>query len=164
MQREMAAFSSAQSVGPSAFQYCLWLLVLAVVVKGSLISSSEVQLCQRNSDSFDPLYSTGEACSKKFIVALAIRNGQVRPRPQKHSCVHFITTYYSHNFKYSSLQGDTNKIYADIKFVNNRTTSPVNKEQLKKPFRITVTKSDVHIHYPVRYISVSAAGMHAQPL
>lgn len=44
----------------------------------SLISSSEIQLCQRRTSSFDPVLSTGEACNKKFLVALAVRNGQVR--------------------------------------------------------------------------------------
>uniref|UniRef100_A0A1X7UMY0 Generative cell specific-1/HAP2 domain-containing protein n=1 Tax=Amphimedon queenslandica TaxID=400682 RepID=A0A1X7UMY0_AMPQE len=95
-------------------------------VSASLVSSSEIQFCQRQSASYDPILSNGEACSKKFLVALAVRNGQ----------------------------GESGSIYADIKHVNNRTRSgsTLKREQLRKPIRITVTKSDVLIRYPLRYI------------
>ena len=54
------------------------------------------------------------------------------------------------------IQGESGSIYADIKHVNNRTTSrnALKREQLRKPIRITVTKSDVLIRYPLRYIDV----------
>ena len=61
--------------------FLLGLLTLFVSSKfscASLISSSEVQLCQRNSQSFDPVFDRGDACQKKFLIALAVRNGQVR--------------------------------------------------------------------------------------
>lgn len=55
------------------------------------------------------------------------------------------------------LKGNTGSIYADIRYVNNKTAagSILKREQLRKPFRISVTKSDVYIHYPVRYLFVS---------
>lgn len=55
----------------------------------------------------------------------------------------------------SFLQGESEALYANIKFVDNRTGLMNRKEQLKKPFKITVTKSDVLIHYPLRYYAVS---------
>ena len=44
---------------------------------GSLIASSEVQMCARSSASYEPMFGTGKPCSKKFVVSLAVRNGQV---------------------------------------------------------------------------------------
>lgn len=55
-------------------------------VTGSLISSSEVQICQRTTASFDPVLDTGESCSKKFLVALAVRSGQVSHLKIKATC------------------------------------------------------------------------------
>ena len=39
--------------------------------------------------------------------------------------------------------------------MDNKTGPVAKKEQLKKPFRISVSKSDVHVHYPVKYLFVS---------
>jgi hypothetical protein len=102
-------------------------LQFSAIEASSLISSSELQLCRRTgAANFDPFTADGrETCQKKFVVALSVRNGQ----------------------------GNTGSIYADIEYVTNRTVQRVErKEQLKKPFRVTATKSDVHINYPLRYI------------
>ena len=63
-----------------------------------------------------------------------------------HICVHVMHTCIR--------KGETGSIYADVKHVENKTGRGV-KDQLKKPFRITVTKSEVDIHYPLRYEAVS---------
>ena len=66
----------------------LWSLVRAVIlclavfscispVRGSLIASSEVQMCSRSSPQTEPIHASGEHCSKKFVVSLAVRNGKV---------------------------------------------------------------------------------------
>ena len=34
-------------------------------------------MCARSSASFEPMFATGKPCSKKFVVSLAVRNGQV---------------------------------------------------------------------------------------
>lgn len=47
------------------------------VTSGSLIASSEVQMCSRNSREVEPIHASGEHCSKKFVISLAVRNGQV---------------------------------------------------------------------------------------
>lgn len=47
-------------------------------VGASLIASSEVKYCTRTSLSSEPKYKDGEACEKKFVVTLAIRNGKVK--------------------------------------------------------------------------------------
>ena len=52
-------------------------------------------------------------------------------------------------------KGASGSIHANIEYVDNKTSGPTTKEQLKKPFRITVTKSEVDIHYPLRYEAVS---------
>ena len=52
------------------------------------------------------------------------------------------------------MQGETNQIVANIRYVENETTTTVRKEQLKKPFRIVVTKSEVDINYPLVYLGV----------
>ena len=44
---------------------------------GSLIASSEVQMCSRDSPQTEPILSSGEHCRKKFVVSLAVRNGKV---------------------------------------------------------------------------------------
>ena len=44
---------------------------------GSLIASSEVQMCSRDSPQTEPILASGEHCSKKFVVSLAVRNGKV---------------------------------------------------------------------------------------
>ena len=55
-----------------------------------------------------------------------------------------------------SFQGETDQIVANIRYVENETQTTLRKEQLKKPFRIVVTKSDVYIHYPLVYLGVSS--------
>ena len=45
-------------------------------------------------------------------------------------------------------------MYANVKQVANNTGEFSRKEQLRKPFRISVTKSDVHVNYPLRYLGV----------
>ena len=55
----------------------------------------------------------------------------------------------------SMLQGETDQIIANIRYVENETTTKLRKEELRKPFRIVVTKSDVYIHYPLVYLGVS---------
>lgn len=48
------------------------------VGNGSLIASSEVQMCSRDSPpQAEPILSSGEHCRKKFVVSLAVRNGKV---------------------------------------------------------------------------------------
>ena len=47
------------------------------VINGSLIASSEVQMCSRDSPQAEPIHASGEHCSKKFVVSLAVRNGKV---------------------------------------------------------------------------------------
>ena len=47
------------------------------VGNGSLIASSEVQMCSRDSPQIEPILSSGEHCRKKFVVSLAVRNGKV---------------------------------------------------------------------------------------
>ena len=44
---------------------------------GSLIASSEVQMCSRDSSQTEPILSSGKHCRKKFVVSLAVRNGKV---------------------------------------------------------------------------------------
>lgn len=53
------------------------------------------------------------------------------------------------------MQGETDQIVANIRYVENETATTLRKEQLRKPFRIVVTKSDVFIHYPLVYLGVS---------
>ena len=65
-----------------------------------------------------------------------------------HAYIHTCTCIYLN-------KGDTGSIYADINYVENKTGRSTTKEQLKKPFRITVTKSEVDIHYPLKYEAVS---------
>lgn len=43
----------------------------------SLISSSEIKYCTRTSSKFEPMLTNGQHCEKKFLVTLAVRNGQV---------------------------------------------------------------------------------------
>lgn len=45
-------------------------------------------------------------------------------------------------------------MYANVRHVANNTGEFSKKEQLRKPFRIIVTKSDIHINYPLRYLGV----------
>ena len=55
----------------------LFLLVVScIVVQGSLIASSKVQICRRSTS--EPLSRAGDYCDKKFVVALSVRNGQVK--------------------------------------------------------------------------------------
>ena len=56
---------------------CLIVCYLNHVANGSLIASSEVQMCSRDSPNVEPIHASGEHCSKKFVVSLAVRNGQV---------------------------------------------------------------------------------------
>ena len=51
-----------------------WWIIMA---SGSLIASSEVQMCSRDSPQAEPIHASGEHCSKKFVVSLAVRNGKV---------------------------------------------------------------------------------------
>lgn len=55
----------------------LLIVICSKIATSSVISSSEVQMCQRTTSTFDPILSTGNACHKKMLVALAVRNGQV---------------------------------------------------------------------------------------
>ena len=56
----------------------LFLLLVASfnVVRTSLLASSKVQICKKLTS--EPLSRTGDFCDKKFVVALSVRNGQVR--------------------------------------------------------------------------------------
>lgn len=54
-----------------------------------------------------------------------------------------------------TMQGESNQIIANIRYVENETAAKLRKEELRKPFRIIVTKSDVYIHYPLVYLGVS---------
>ena len=62
------------------FIACLMIYCCITAVNGSLIASSEVQMCSRDSSNIEPIHATGERCSKKFVVSLAVRNGQVSPQ------------------------------------------------------------------------------------
>ena len=58
---------------------CIILLLLLLHgVSASLISSSEIQLCTRKKSSFEPMLKNGQPCEKKFLISLAVRNGQVQ--------------------------------------------------------------------------------------
>jgi hypothetical protein len=53
------------------------LIYWVAVGNGSLIASSEVQMCSRDSPGTEPILGSGEHCRKKFVVSLAVRNGKV---------------------------------------------------------------------------------------
>ena len=61
----------------------LWWTGLVIILlqcnlsSASLIASSEIQMCQRTSAAFEPMFGTGEACKKKFVVSMAFKSGQV---------------------------------------------------------------------------------------
>jgi len=57
------------------------------------------------------------------------------------------------------LQKESGAIYANIKFVEKKPGHAQGREQLAKPFRISVTKSDVHVVYPLKYLHVSELGI-----
>lgn len=44
---------------------------------GTLISSSEVQMCGRTSGASEPIFKGGNKCKKKFFVTVTVRSGQV---------------------------------------------------------------------------------------
>ena len=73
-------FHGAALIISGVMQRISWFLFLYFAIRGesSLISSSEIQYCRRSTQSFDPVLDTGDACDKKFIVSLAIRNGKVK--------------------------------------------------------------------------------------
>ena len=54
---------------------CIALIILHGV-SASLIASSEIKFCTRKKSSYEPMLD-GKPCKKKFLVALAVRNGQV---------------------------------------------------------------------------------------
>lgn len=125
------------------------LLLQCSLASASLIASSEIQMCQRTSAAFEPIFGTGEACKKKFVVSMAVKNGHVSR----------LTSYGIRVLIFNStpnfIQGESDAIYANIKFVDNHTSVVPRKEQMKKPFRISVTKSEVLVNYPLRYHGVS---------
>ncbi|XP_065882454.1 hapless 2-like [Dysidea avara] len=100
----------------------LILLVTSVCVVDGSLVASSKVQICRKLTS-EPLTRSGENCDKKFVVALSVRNGK----------------------------GETDQLVANIRYVENETTT-LRREQLRKPFRIVVTKSDVHIHYPLVYL------------
>ena len=63
----------------------VFLLLHLYCSSGSLIASSEVQMCARSSAALEPMFTTGKPCSKKFVVSLAVRSGQV--------CLHQTISY-----------------------------------------------------------------------
>ena len=131
----------------TALILCVAAYSLVSPVSGSLIASSEVQMCSRSSPQTEPIHASGEHCSKKFVVSLAVRNGKVRCSPAHNQfAIEFINT----------LQGRSGAIYASIKFVEEKGSSNIpTRHQLAKPFRISVTKSDVYVVYPLKYMTVS---------
>ena len=64
------------SVSKFVVVFCLLVYIIPTPILSSLISSSEVQFCRRSSRSFEPFFDSGDACEKKFLVTLAVRNGQ----------------------------------------------------------------------------------------
>ena len=58
----------------------LFLLLVVVlrfnVVQSSLLASSKIQICKKLTS--EPLSRAGDYCDKKFVVALSVRNGQVK--------------------------------------------------------------------------------------
>ena len=70
---EMDVSRSVFAVGILYSLVCCWI----TTVSGSLIASSEVQMCSRDSANVEPIHASGERCSKKFVVSLAVRNGKV---------------------------------------------------------------------------------------
>ena len=130
----------------AALILCLTAYSLLSPVSGSLIASSEVQMCSRSSPRTEPIYASGEHCSKKFVVSLAVRNGKVRR----------LSGPWSYFIEFIALQGQSGAIYASIKFVEEKGSSNIpTRHQLAKPFRISVTKSDVYVVYPLKYVTVS---------
>lgn len=60
----------------------LVLLLVAVLLphrggNGTLIASSEVQMCGRTSGASEPMFDGGHKCKKKFFVTVTVRSGQV---------------------------------------------------------------------------------------
>ena len=45
--------------------------------ESSLISQSVVQDCQEVGDPLEPQASNGQPCSKKFVISMTLRSGQV---------------------------------------------------------------------------------------
>ena len=159
--------SSKKSMENSRLTVLWWtglviLLLQCSLASASLIASSEIQMCQRTSAAFEPMFGTGEACRKKFVVSMAVKSGQVsHPTYYQYTRIQLLSDYTCaliFNSAPNCIQGESNAIYANIKFVDNHTSVVHRKEQMKKPFRISVTKSDVLVNYPLRYHGVSCYG------
>jgi len=125
-------------------------------------------MCARSSATLEPMFGTGKPCSKKFVVSLAVRSGQVSlHQSNKLLCALFFLYKQPFLFIIATLQlqisfllqKESGAIYANIKFVENKTGHAQRREQLAKPFRISVTKSDVHVVYPLKYLHVSELGI-----
>lgn len=55
----------------------LIVLASALYCDTTLIASSEIQYCARKSTNIQPKNLDGKLCNKKFVIALAVENGQV---------------------------------------------------------------------------------------
>lgn len=122
----------------------------------TLISSSKIVICGRETIDADPKELDGKRCSRKFVVALTVENGKVSEtacivKVSCYSCVCFFLFFFTYNL----LQNASGAIYARLKYVDNERTGESDREQLTRPFRIIVSKSEVRVKYPLRDINVS---------
>jgi len=84
----------------------VFLLLHLYCSSGSLIASSEVQMCARSSATLEPMFGTGKHCSKKFVVSLAVRSGQVSlHQSNKLLCAlfFFVQTAFSLHYSYFTI-------------------------------------------------------------
>ena len=66
---------------------CVILAILLHGVTASLIASSEIKYCTKRKASYEPMLKNGEPCEKKFLVALAVRSGQVNKILHSSMCI-----------------------------------------------------------------------------
>ena len=101
--------------------------IFATLSEALLISSSEIQMCAKTSSTNDPILAgSGSPCKKKMVIAMTLTSGQ----------------------------GPTDKLYASIEYVANKSSATTRREKLLNPYRISVSKSDVMVHYPLIYRKV----------
>ena len=133
----------------------LYAIAILRCINASLIASSEIKYCTRRSASFEPLLKNGEPCEKKFVVTLAVRNGQVSVSLSVDYYIHLyiLMTDILHMILYY-LQGVPDLMFANLAFVDNSTGPVSHKEQMKRPLRIAVKKHQVGVVYPLKYKAV----------
>lgn len=52
-------------------------------------------------------------------------------------------------------QNASGAVYARIRYIDDQTKGGIDRNQLAKPLRIIVSKSEVYVKYPLRDIGVS---------